>query len=248
MTLPWKRFVAIGDSMTEGVGDPRPDGTLRGWADRLAEAMASVDEDFEFINLARRGLKAEEVTRHQLGTALELKPDLAGALVGMNDLIEPSFDPSRYRRELEAIVGALRETGAVVLTATFPDITRFSPLPARFLSRVRGRLQAASEAVREVSAKHGTLLLDADELPEARERAIVSVDRLHPSPKGHVLVAQLFARRLEEHSGVPVPQPEGSDVAGRLAQLRWLMRQFRPAEVGRFLYRFYLAPGRRPTS
>lgn len=248
MTLPWKRFVAIGDSMTEGVGDPRPDGTLRGWADRLAETLASVDGGLTFVNLARRGSTTEEVHRQQLGAALELRPDLAGALMGMNDLIEPNVDAGRYERELDSIVGAMRETGAAVLTATFPDITMFSPLPARYLTRVRGRLQAASEAVRKVSARHGTLLLDADDLPEARERAIVSVDRLHPSPRGHVLVAQMFARLLEEHGGVPIPQPDGGDVAGKLAQLRWLIRQFRPSEVGRFIYRFYVSPRRRSTS
>ncbi|HEV3474407.1 MAG TPA: SGNH/GDSL hydrolase family protein, partial [Actinomycetota bacterium] len=222
--------------------------TLRGWADRLGETMASVDDDFEFINLARRGLKTEEVRRQQLGAALELKPDLASALVGMNDLLEPNFDAARYERDLDSIVGPLREGGAVVLTATYPDITMFSPLPGRFLKSVRGRLQAASEAVRRISARHGTLMLDADELPEAKERVIVSVDRLHPSPKGHVLVAQLFARKLEEHSGVPVPQPEDGDVAGKLAQFRWLVRQFSPSEVGRFIYRFYLSPRRGPTS
>ena len=247
MGLPWKRFVALGDSMTEGVGDPRPDGTLRGWADRLAEAMRTADESLTYVNLARRGLKTAEVREQQLSTALELKPDLAGALMGMNDLLDPGFDPSRLADELDAIVGPLRETGALVLTATFPDITRFSPLPRRFTAKVRTRLHAASDAIREVSARHHTLLLDAEEFPEAAERQVVSVDRLHPGPKGHVLVAQLFARVLEEHSGVPVPQPEGGDVAGKLAQARWLMRQFDVREVGRFIYRFYLAPGRRST-
>ncbi len=39
---PWHRFVAIGDSYTEGVGDPEPRslGGLRGWADRVAEELS----------------------------------------------------------------------------------------------------------------------------------------------------------------------------------------------------------------
>jgi lysophospholipase L1-like esterase len=231
--------------MTEGVGDPRPDGGLRGWADRLAKALVTADEDVSYTNLARRGLQTEEVRAQQLEAALKLRPDLSSALVGMNDLLDPNFDPSRYERELGAIVGPLRETGALVLMATFPDITAFSPLPARFTAGIRNRLRAASEAVRLVSARYEALLLDAEALPESKEREIISVDRLHPGPRGHVLIAQTFARLLEEHSGVPVPQPEGGDVASKLAQARWLLRQFKPAEVARFVYRFYLAPRRR---
>src|SRR4051794_17875285 len=51
------RFVALGDSFTEGVGDPdpaRPNG-LRGWADRVAEAIAADNPDFRYANLAIRG-------------------------------------------------------------------------------------------------------------------------------------------------------------------------------------------------
>jgi len=244
VALPWKRFVALGDSLTEGVGDPDRRGRLRGWADRLAEAMASIHEDFAYANLAKRGLQADEVRRSQLEPALRLRPDLASVQVGMNDLLEPRFDPARFERELSAIVGPLHEAGALVLTATIPDVTLFSPLPRRFLSGIRARLRAASEAVRAVSAEHGALCLDLEALPEARQRQVMSVDRLHPGPQGHVLLAGAFAGLLEEHSGVPIPRPDGIDLAGKLHQARWLIRQFRPAEVARFVYRFYLAPRR----
>jgi lysophospholipase L1-like esterase len=239
MTLPWKRFVAIGDSLTEGVGDPRPGGSLRGWADLLAGALKDVNPDLTYVNLARRGLRTEEVRRRQLEAGLAARPDLASAISGMNDLLEPDFEPSRFGSELDALVGPLADSGALVLTATFPDITSFSPLPKRFTAAVRTRLHAASDVVRDVSGRHGTLLLDADELPEPIERAMMSVDRLHPGPRGHLLIAQLFAKMLEERSGVPIPFPERADLAGKMLQARWLLRQFDAAEILRFLRRFY---------
>jgi lysophospholipase L1-like esterase len=244
MSLPWKRFVALGDSLTEGVGDPVPGGGLRGWADRLTEAMAAADEGFGYANLARRGLQTDDVRRTQLDEALRRRPDLASVLTGMNDVLDPAFAPGRYEQELSAIVGPLRET-ADVMTATFPDVTMFSPLPSRLLGGIRARLHAASEAVRRISDRHGALCLDLESLPEARQRQIMSVDRLHPGPRGHILLAQAFARLLEEHAGVPVPRPQDGELAGKLAQARWLARQFDAAEVARFVYRFYLAPGRR---
>ena len=240
--------MALGDSMTEGVGDPVRGGGLRGWADRLAASLKQADPELIYVNLARRGLRTEEVRRTQLDAALAAGPDLASILTGMNDLLDPGFDPERYGEQLEAIVEPLTEAGALVLTATFPDITVFSPVPARFTAGVRRRLNAASEAVREVSRRHETLCLDADELPDPLERQIISVDRLHPSPHGHVLVAQLFAKALERHSGVEIPIPEAVDVAGRLLQTRWMIRQFDPVEIGRHIWRFYLAPRRRTSS
>jgi hypothetical protein len=164
----------------------------------------------------------------------------------MNDLLDRAFDPSRYEADLESIVKPLSESGALVLTATFPDITTFSPLPSRLTRGVQSRLSAASAAVREVSKRHDTVCLDADELPEPMERAVMSVDRLHPGPRGHVLLAQLFARLLSERSGVPIPEPEKAEVAGRMRQAQWLLRQLDPVEIGRHLWRFSIAPSRRP--
>lgn len=248
MTLPWRRFVALGDSLTEGVGDPVRGGGLRGWADRLAASMREVDPDLVYVNLARRGLPTHEVRRTQLKAALAAEPDLASVLTGMNDLLDPNFEPARYEEELEAIVKPLADGGALVMTATFADITVFSPLPSRFKARIRDRLLEASTVVRAVSQHHNTICLDADEFLGKLEREIISFDRLHPSPHGHILIAQLFAKLLEVRSGTPIPMPETPEVAGKLLQARWLMRQLDPIEVARHVWRFSLASRRRTGS
>lgn len=248
MALPWKRFVAVGDSLTEGVGDPVRGGGLRGWADRLAEALQGARSDLIYVNLARRGLKTEEVRRTQLEAALAAEPDLVSALMGTNDLLDPGFEPARFEEELEAVVRPLTEAGALVMTATFVDLTAFSPLPARLKSRVRERSEEASAVVRGISKRYDTMCVDAAAFPDKLEREIISVDRLHPSPHGHILLAQLFAKLLEVRSGTPIPMPEQPEVAGRLLQWRWLMRQLDPVEVARHVWRFSLAPRRRTGS
>src|SRR5262245_39848376 len=70
------RLVAIGDSTVEGLEDPRPDGTYRGWADHLAGHLARRHEGLTYANLAIRGRLAREVRAEQLPPALEMSPDV----------------------------------------------------------------------------------------------------------------------------------------------------------------------------
>src|SRR5918996_2840957 len=116
--LPWARFVALGDSLTEGVGDPR-NGQLRGWADRVADALKSFDPNVSYVNLARRSLLTRQVREEQLERALELRPDLVSVVSGMNDILG-TFDKEVFASDLDAIVGPVAATGAAVMMGTFP--------------------------------------------------------------------------------------------------------------------------------
>ena len=65
---PWCRYVAIGDSFTEGIGDPEPasPGGHRGWADRVAEVLAAQVDDFAYANLAVRGRLIGQIVAEQV--------------------------------------------------------------------------------------------------------------------------------------------------------------------------------------
>jgi lysophospholipase L1-like esterase len=193
-------------------------------------------------------LRTDQVRRTQLRAALAVEPDLVSALMGTNDLLDPGFEPARFEDDLEAVVRPLTEAGALVMTATFVDLTAFSPLPARLKTRVRERSEEASEVVRRVSQRYETMCVDTEAFPDKLEREIISLDRLHPSPQGHILLAQVFAKLLEVRSGVPIPMPDPPEIAGKLLQARWLIRQLDPIEVARHVWRFALAPRRRTGS
>ena len=101
----FRRFVAIGDSSTEGLEDPDGQGGYRGWADRLAEHIAdNQDEPLEYANLAIRGLRMQEIRTRQLDDALAMNPDLLTVFGGMNDAISAALrlrlDPGRLRDRL----------------------------------------------------------------------------------------------------------------------------------------------------
>ncbi len=102
-TLPWARFVVVGDSMAEGIGDPTPGYEHLGWADRVANSLEA-----EYLNLGKRNLLAAEVRATQLERALTFAPDLAAVLCGGNDPMRPDHDPEAVEKDVDGIVGALR--------------------------------------------------------------------------------------------------------------------------------------------
>ncbi|MGC9941824.1 MAG: SGNH/GDSL hydrolase family protein [Verrucomicrobiota bacterium] len=123
MTLRFKRYVAIGDSSTEGLEDPDGTGGYRGWADRLARRVAQAQGGLLYANLGVRGKRSLEIREEQLGPALAMKPDLATVFAGSNDVLEPRFDAGNLLAELKCMMAALGEEKAVVLTFTLPDLS-----------------------------------------------------------------------------------------------------------------------------
>ena len=103
-------FVALGDSFTEGLSDPRPDGSgLRGWADRFAEQLAEVRPGLAYANLAVRGKLLREVAEQQVPRAIAMRADLVSVAAGGNDLLQPRADPDALARAFDDVVVRLRK-------------------------------------------------------------------------------------------------------------------------------------------
>ena len=214
----FQRFVAIGDSQTEGVGDlANPDGSERGWADRFAQELAS-SSPLRYANLAVRGRRIAEIHNEQLAPALALEPDLASVIAGVNDLIRPRFDQESalyYMREMQL---ALRAAGATVLTTTFPDLSSFLPA-ARFL---QSRLSGFNQALRSLAAETGVNLVDLDRLPEASDPDLWCDDRLHLNSLGHRRLAEAMAASIGLKQYEPAPGAFNKRRQSLGAELRWI--------------------------
>ena len=218
-------FAALGDSITLGVGDPvRVPGqrmTWRGWAALLAEGLCEPTLHI----LAGNGALAVDIESVQLPRALELRPDLASVVFGVNDTLRSNFDPDRIAAAATHTIGALRASGAEVLTMRLPDPGRMLRLPgtlARPLARRAHQVNAVMDAIAE---RFGTLHFDAASDPEVFDPRMWAVDRLHPSERGHRLIARRF-HGLVAAAGHPVgtePDPEPSNPPpSRLAEVGWM--------------------------
>jgi lysophospholipase L1-like esterase len=214
-------YVALGDSVSVGMGDPAPEGGWRGWPALLAGGL----RDPDLHNLAVLGGQSAEVEQVQLPAALALKPDVASVVCGLNDTLRGGFDPERTGAALHRIVGALRAQGAEVLTMKMPDPGAMFGLPRSLARPLARRMRAVNAVVDEVAERHGTLHFDAATDPATYERRNWSVDRLHPNERGHRLIAGRFHDLLAA-SGFPVgpaPDPEPtSPPPTRREEISWM--------------------------
>ncbi|GAA2343131.1 SGNH/GDSL hydrolase family protein [Streptomyces kunmingensis] len=218
------RFAALGDSLTEGIGDP-VDGGWRGWAALLADGLAPAGTPVEFRNFAVSGAQTAEVRGRQLPDALAFAPDIVSVVVGVNDTLRRTFDLHAMAAHLDAVYGAFAGRGAIVLTACLPDPGAMLGLPGALARPLARRQQAVNSVVHALSERHGAVHLHAAEGDWVADRAMWSVDRLHPGERGHRLFAARFHAVLAEagkaHGPAPDTEPQ-RPAPTRSAALRWL--------------------------
>ncbi|KAA9087295.1 GDSL-type esterase/lipase family protein [Microbacterium radiodurans] len=240
----WRRYVALGDSITEGLCDTSraPAGSYRGWADRLAQLLALAGPRshgavrFSYANLAVRSRRVRHLVEEQVPACLSLRPDLVSVLIGANDLVQARVDVAAVAGEVEIAVRRLRESGAdVVLGTVF--------LPSRMLAGVLARRFAAYNArLREIAAATGAILLDLEAVPELRGLEVWADDKVHLRSAGHRLVAYRAAEALgvphaEALAGLDGAFHDDEDVPAAGTWLRrdalpWVWRRLRGRTAG----------------
>ncbi|WLQ37521.1 SGNH/GDSL hydrolase family protein [Streptomyces castrisilvae] len=244
-------YAAIGDSFTEGVGDPGPDGTFVGWADRLAVLLADrlpepgtaadaevspvpAHGDFRYANLAVRGRLLDQIVEEQVPRAKELAPDLVSFCAGGNDIIRPGTDPDDVAERFERAVADLTgSVGTVMITTGFD--TRGVPV----LRHLRGKIATYTAHVRAIADRYDCPVLDLWSLRSVQDRRAWDGDRLHLSPEGHTRVALRAAQVL----GLDVPadpdqewppQPPRGTLEVRRDDIHWA-REYLVPWIGRRL-------------
>jgi lysophospholipase L1-like esterase len=238
---PWTRYVAIGDSFTEGIGDPeaRSPGGYRGWADRVAEVLSLQTPDFAYANLAVRGRLIDQIVDEQIEPALALHPDLITISAGGNNIIRPGSDPDQVAEKLDSAVGRLRADGATVVVFNGPDIG-MTPV----LGRVRGKVAIYNENIHALALRHDAVVADMWALRELSDSRMWAPDRLHFSPVGHNSIARMVLQTLnvendlEPFANEPMPpvrwrQARAEDLGwAREHLVPWVIRRIRHTSSG----------------
>jgi lysophospholipase L1-like esterase len=260
---PIASFVAIGDSFTEGMNDPAPgNGGFRGWADRLAEALAERDPGFRYANLAVRGKLLRQIVADQVPAAVSLldrapAPALVSIAGGGNDLLRPGGDPDTLAELFDAAVARLRQTGSGVLL-----FTGFDPRAFRLMGLLRGKIAAYNMHLRAIADARGCALVDLWGMRFLTRPEAWSPDRLHLTSESHRKIADRAAEILGiqppgagpvaapppivwSRPAAAVPRDRAAWVAARREDYRWAREHFGPW-VGRRLRGTSSGDGRHP--
>jgi lysophospholipase L1-like esterase len=231
-----KTFVAIGDSFTEGLDDFHPDGSVRGWADRVAELLADQQGSVAYANLAVRGKMLRQIVADQVPFAIAARPDLIAFSAGGNDIMRPGSDPDVVAMRFDAALATLRTSGARILVFIGMDPGR-TPV----LRLLRGKIAIYNEHLRAIAARQGCEVVDTWALTPLHDPRAWGRDRVHLSSHGHDRVARLAARQLGIDAGDPdedwpdlaVPKTRREDVQwAREFLLPWLGRRLRGRSTG----------------
>lgn len=228
---PFQRFVAIGDSFTEGIGDPESSlpGGHRGWADRVAEVLAASagPAGLAYANLAIRGRLLRRIIDEQVDPALVLEPDLVTVSAGGNDVLRPGSDPDALAERLDPAIARLRSGGATVALFTAPDVGT-----APVMGRMRGKTAILNEHLRTIAARHGATIVDLWALRQLADPRMWAPDRLHLSPVGHHEVARSVLDTLGVPHDLTPQQPEPLPARGwieeRIDDLAWAREYLAP--------------------
>ncbi len=186
------RYIALGDSFTEGVGDVsnrRPNG-VRGWADRVAEGLASDCPGWEYANLAIRSKRLRHIIAEQLEAAVAMEPTLITLYAGGTDVMDFGTKIADILTDYEFLVDRLAQTGATLVLFTGYDV-EVSPA----LGPLRRKNHAYNDGVRAIAARYGAVLVDYATFAAYVHPRLWASDRLHMSKAGHKYLA---ARVLEQ--------------------------------------------------
>jgi len=257
--MSFNRFIALGDSFTEGMCDEIIDGQYRGWADRVADVLTGINKDFTYMNLAVRGKLLPQVIEDQLPIAKKFitgKETLVSFHAGANDVLRPSYQPviakERYRNALKELKG----TGATIICFTIVEEVDGKGRTAELWNQ---RFSEFNESVRQCAKEYGVTVIESQEAPWLADRRFLASDRLHLNPEGHFRIANGVLETLglpfDPAWRIPMPPAKRKPKLKRISEnarwiitfvIPWIWRRVRKKSSGDGRVAKYLTPVKWP--
>ncbi|MDP9311117.1 MAG: SGNH/GDSL hydrolase family protein [Chloroflexota bacterium] len=191
-----KSYVALGDSLTQGISDWGRGQANIGFADVLANLLRANEPGLRYTNLGVGGARVADVLRSQLPQVAALAPDLVTLAVGANDIQGTAL--GLFAQDYGQLLGGLRANQrSTIVVATVPNFAHLLPPQfATYREAVQERVRAFNRIIVETAAAHEALVVDLQDRPEVQDPRNVSADGVHPNARGYRIMAHAFAETL----------------------------------------------------
>lgn len=218
------RVVAMGDSITLGIGDTAVPGIGAGWAAHVAHAIGAS----RYTNLAENGTRARGLGPRQLPTCLMQRPDVVLLTVGGNDVLRGDFSPQEITERVADAVSRLRRPGRQIVMIGLDRIAAFDVLGKRVAAVMARRVGQANGALGMAVAGTEVHWINGAEVFARLGESAWHIDRIHPSPVGHRALAEAALRELAKTYPQVMPVIPPGMRPSIVARGWWLARQGLP--------------------
>ena len=219
-------FVVLGDSAAYGTGDEIKAGQFRGWAGFLADAF---QEGCDYFNYSRPGAKSNEVVATQLPKALRQNPDICAVIVGGNDLLRNNFDPVLLYNNLRSCCQQLLAMGSEIIMVELHDPNQLLKLPKLMRQVLSRRVNAVNAVYRKVALEFEIVTVKTRAINNVHDRQNWHIDRMHPGPQGHFMLARNIADQLRKRGwAISMPYQLTLTHRSRSEKITWLLRNGTP--------------------
>jgi len=219
-------FVVLGDSAAYGTGDEIKSGQFRGWAGFLADAF---QEGCDYFNYSRPGAKSSEVLAIQLPKALRQNPDICAVIVGGNDLLRNNFDPVLLYNNLRSCCQQLLAMGSEIIMVELHDPNQLLKLPKLMCQVLGRRVNAVNAVYRKVALEFEIVTVKTRAINNVHDRKNWHIDRMHPGPQGHFMLARNIADQLRKRGwAISMPYQLTITHRSRSEKITWLLRNGTP--------------------
>ena len=225
--MTFNRYIALGDSMTEGMTDEVINGKYRGWADRIADVMAKQNPQFTYMNLAIRGKLIQQVIDDQLPQITPYvtgKDTLVSFHAGANDVIRPNYNPAVT---LPLYIEAAKKVAATGCTLMLFTVMEKPTSDGKTGKIWESRFHEFNKIVRHTAELTGAVLIDWNVAPFLSDIRFLADDRLHINAQGHYRVSQGVLEKLglpfDSTWKTPLPPAQKTTLLKKaISDVRWI--------------------------
>lgn len=189
------KYVALGDSLTAGIGVISPEQTLP-----YLVAKSLPKQNIILNNLGAPQSTTLTVLNSQINPALSVNPDLVTIFIGMNDLHNLQ-NPENFKTNYQQIISKLRaKSQAKIVLITLPYLGSPKTLLPPYNFLMDWRTQQFNEVIKKLGEKSDLQIIDLytpTKNQMQKDISMYSFDGFHPSEKGYKLWSEIINSELK---------------------------------------------------